>query len=119
MQKSVIAFVWHVVRISLALLGFTLIIFWIFSQRSLLELSNYLFMGGALSVLVGLILLALGWGSTESFSNREISADARGKQPERAGNSPRELLRKYDLTILVWLAGTVLLLSSILVGQLL
>jgi hypothetical protein len=119
MQKPVITFIWHVIRVSLALLGITLIIFWFFSQRSLLELSNYLFMGGALSVLVGLILLALGWGSTESISNQEITADARGKKPERTGYTLRELLQKYDLTIQVWLAGTLLLLLSILIGQLL
>lgn len=119
MQKPVIAFIWHVVRVSLALLGFTLIIFWFFGQRSLLELSNYLFMGGALSILVGLILLALGWGSTESFSNQEITTDVRGKRPERADFSPRALLQKYDLLIQIWLAGALLIFASILVGQLL
>ena len=115
-HTAVQTFLWRALRTSLLILLAAILTFWFFSRRTLLELSNYLFMGGTISIVVGLILLAGGWGSTESFSERETSPAATRR--ERARLTFLEVLSLYDLTIQVWFAGVLLILASILVGQL-
>ena len=115
-RTAVQTFLWRALRTSLLILLAAVLIFWFFSRRTLLELSNYLFMGGTISIVVGLILLAGGWGSTESISEREASPAATRR--ERARLTFLEVLSLYDLTIQVWFAGVLLILASILVGQL-
>ena len=115
-RTAVQTFLWRALRTSLLILLAAVLIFWFFSRRTLLELSNYLFMGGTISIVVGLILLAGGWGSTESISEREASPAATRR--ERARLTLLEVLSLYDLTIQVWFAGVLLILASILVGQL-
>lgn len=114
-RTAVQTFLWRAIRTSLLIMLAAVLIFWFFSRRTLLELSNYLFMGGTISIVVGLILLAGGWGSTESLSERDAPPAATRR--ERARFTFLEVLSLYDLTIQIWLAGVLLILASILVGQ--
>ncbi|MDF1499002.1 MAG: hypothetical protein P1P76_00810 [Anaerolineales bacterium] len=117
--KAALSLLWRGIRNSLILFACTFVIFWFFSEHSLLELSNYLFLGGAISILFGLILLAGGWGSTKSFSYQYGSSAGPDDLRERARHTFLDLLALYDLTAQIWLAGTILILLSILAGQLL
>ncbi len=117
--EAALVLLWRGFRNSFILFACAFVVFWFFSEHLLLELSNYLFLESAISIFIGLILLAGGWASTKSFSYQYVSATGHDEMRERARITFRELFSMYGITLQIWLTGTLLILAPILVEQLL